>query len=208
QEEGVEGGSRFLNRVWRLVYELRNHLSQGPDPALIGKADLPPDLWEIRQKTHKTIKKVTEDIERFHFNTAIAAVMELVNHLYQTKDGIEATPQAGAVWRETVESLILLLSPFVPHVAEELWEITGNKESVVKTPWPEYDQEAITEEEIVIVVQVNGKLRDRLLIPVSSDEEEIKTMALTSPKVRRFIDGKEVKKTIFVPQKLVNIVCA
>jgi leucyl-tRNA synthetase len=208
QEEGVEGSSRFLNRVWRLIYELRNHLSQGSDPAPIGKAGLPPDLWEIRQKAHKTIKKVTEDIERFHFNTAIAAVMELVNHLYQTKDGIEATPHAGAVWRETIESLILLLSPFVPHVAEELWEIVGNKESVVTAPWPEYDQEAIAEEEIIIVVQVNGKLRDRLLIPVSSDEEEIKTMALTSPKVRRFIDGKEVKKTIFVPQKLVNIVCA
>ena len=174
----------------------------------MGKADLPPDLWEIRQKGHKTIKKVTEDIERFHFNTAIAAVMELVNHLYQTKDGIEATPQSGAVWRETIESLILLLSPFVPHVSEELWKGLGKKESVVKAPWPEYDKEAITEEEIVIVVQVNGKLRDRLLIPVSSKEEEIKAMAINSPKVRRYIDGKEVKKTIFVPQKLVNIVCA
>jgi leucyl-tRNA synthetase len=208
QEEGVEGGARFLNRVWRLIYELRNYLSQEPVSALMGKADLPPPLWEIRQKTHKTIKKVTEDIERFHFNTAIAAVMELVNHLYQTKDDIEATPQAGVVWRETIESLIVLLSPFVPHVAEELWKTVGKEESVVKAPWPEYAPEAIAEEEIVIVVQVNGKLRDRLLIPVSSEEEEVKAMALASPKVRRFIDGKEVKKTIFVPQKLVNIVCA
>jgi leucyl-tRNA synthetase len=208
QEEGVEGGSRFLNRVWRLVYELRNRLSQGSESAFMGKADLPSDLWEIRQKGHKTIKKVTEDIERFHFNTAIAAVMELVNHLYQTKDSIEATPQAGAVWHETIESLILLLSPFVPHVTEELWKSLGKKESVIKAPWPEYDKEAIAEEEIVIVVQVNGKLRDRLLIPVSSEEEEITAMAMNSPKVRRYIDGKEVKKTIFVPQKLVNIVCA
>jgi leucyl-tRNA synthetase len=208
QEEGVEGGSRFLNRVWRLVYELRNRLSKEPAPAPMGKADLSPELWEMRQKAHKTIKKVTEDIERFHFNTAIAAVMELVNHLYQIKDGIEAAPQATAVWRETIASLILLLAPFVPHVAEELWQVLGNKESVVKAPWPEYDQEAITEEEIVIVVQVNGKLRDRLLIPVSSEEENIKAMALASPKVRRYINGKEVKKTIFVPQKLVNIVCA
>jgi leucyl-tRNA synthetase len=207
QEEGVEGGSRFLNRVWRLIYELTNRLSKEPVPDLMSKADLPPELWEIRQKLHKTIKKVTEDIERFHFNTAIAAVMELVNYLYQIKDGIEETPQAGAVWRETIESLILLLSPFVPYVAEELWKDVGKKESVVMAPWPEYDQEAITEEEIVIVVQVNGKLRDRLLIPVSSKEEEIKAMAMTSPKVRRYIDGKEVKKTIFVPQKLVNIVC-
>ena len=206
QEEGVEGGSRFLHRVWRLVYELRNRLSK--EPSLMGKGDLSPDLWEIRQKVHKTIKKVTEDIERFHFNTAIAALMELVNHIYQIKDGIEDTLPARSVWRETLESLILLLSPFVPHISEELWELLGKKESIIKVPWPEYDQEAIAEEEIVIVVQVNGKLRDRLLVPVSSKEETIKEMALTSPKVRRHIDGKEVKKTIFVPQKLVNIVCA
>jgi leucyl-tRNA synthetase len=205
KEEGVEGSSRFLHRAWRLIYELRNRLSKEPAP--MGKPDLPIDLWEMRQKVHKTIKKVTEDIERFHFNTAIAAVMELVNHIYQTKDDIEATPQAQSVWRETIESLILLLAPFVPHVAEELWEGLGKKESVIKAPWPEYDQEAIAEEEIVIVVQVNGKLRDRLLVPVSSEEEAIKEIALTSPKVRRHIDGKEVKKTIFVPQKLVNIVC-
>jgi leucyl-tRNA synthetase len=205
KEEGVEGGSRFLHRAWRLVYELRTRLSK--EPSSMGKADLPPDLWEIRQKVHKTIKKVTEDIERFHFNTAIAAVMELVNHIYQTKDDIEATPQAQSVWRETIESLILLLAPFVPHVTEELWEDLGKKESVIKAPWPEYDQQAIAEEEIVIVVQVNGKLRDRLLVPVSSEAEAIKEMALTSPKVRRHIDGKEVKKTIFVPEKLVNIVC-
>ena len=164
-------------------------------------------ISEIRQKVHKTIKKVTEDIERFHFNTAIAAVMELVNHIYQTKDGIEDTPQAQSVWREAIESLILLLAPFVPHVAEELWEGLGKKESVIKASWPEYDQQAIVEEEIVIVVQVNGKLRDRLLVPVSSEAEAIKERALNSPKVRRHIDGKEVKKTIFVPQKLVNIVC-
>jgi leucyl-tRNA synthetase len=206
KEEGVEGCSRFLHRVWRLVYELRNRLSK--EPSLMGKGDLPLDLWEIRQKVHKTIKKVTEDIERFHFNTAIAAVMELINHLYQTKDAIEDTPPAKSVWRETLESLILLLSPFVPHISEELWELLGKKESVIKVPWPEYDQETITEEEIVIVVQVNGKLRDRLIVPVSFEEEAIKEMALTSPKVKRHINGRELKKTIFVPQKLVNIVCA
>jgi len=206
KEEGVEGGSRFLHRVWRLVYELRDRLAKEPSP--MGKADFPPALWEMHQKLHKTIKKVTDDIERFHFNTAIAAAMELVNYIYQIKEDIEDSPLARFVWRETIESLILLLSPFVPHVAEELWEILENKESVVKAPWPEYDREAIAKEEIVIVVQVNGKLRDRLLVPVSSGEKKIKEMALTSPKVRRHINGKEVKKTIFVPQKLVNIVCA
>jgi len=206
QEEGVEGGYRFLHRVWRLVYELRGSLSEGPSP--IATADLPPELGEMRHKAHKTIKKVTEDIERFHFNTAIAAIMELVNHLYQTKDGIEATPQARSVWQEVVEALVVLLSPFVPHIAEELWEALGHKDSIIKAPWPRYDREAITEEEVIVVVQVNGKLRDRLLIPVSAKEEKVKEMALASPKVRRHIEGKEVTKTIFVPKKLVNIVCA
>jgi leucyl-tRNA synthetase len=206
QEEGVEGGYRFLHRAWRLVYQLRDGLPEKCSP--IVKADLTPELGEMRQKVHKTIKKVTEDIERFHFNTAIAAVMELVNHIYQVKDGIEATPQARAVWLEIVESLVVLLSPFVPYIAEELWEALGKKESVISAPWPEYDQEAIAEEEVIVVVQVNGKLRDRLRIPLSAKEEKVKEMALASPKVRRHIEGKEVTKTIFVPKKLVNIVCA
>ena len=205
QEEGVEGGYRFLHRVWRLVYELKDDLSEQTSP--MKKTDLPGDLWDMRQKVHKTIKKVTEDIERFHFNTAIAAVTELVNYIYKTKDAIEDTPVARAIWRETLESLVLLLSPFVPHVAEELWEALGRQESVVKAPWPEYDPEATVEEEIVIVVQVNGKLRDRLLIPASAKEGEIREIALVSPKVRRHIEGKEVKKTIFVPKRLINIVC-
>jgi leucyl-tRNA synthetase len=206
QEEGVEGGYRFLHRVWRLIYELRDSSSGESTP--IATADLPPELVEVRHKAHKTIKKVTEDIERFHFNTAIAAIMELVNHIYQTKDGVEATSQAKSVWREIVEALIVLLSPFCPHIAEELWEALGHKESVIKVPWPQYDHAAIVEEEIIVVVQVNGKLRDRLLIPVSAKEERVKEMALASPKVRRHIEGKEVTKTIFVPKKLVNIVCA
>ena len=205
KEEGVEGSYRFLHRVWRLVHELRGYLSEQPPPR--GKTDLPEDLWQLRQKVHKTIKKVTEDIERFHFNTAIAAVMELVNHIYQIKDKIEDTPLARSTWRETLESLVLLLSPFVPHIAEELWEALGKKNSVIKAPWPEYDPEAIAEEEILIVVQVNGKLRDRLLVPASAKEDEIKERALASPKVKKHIEGKEVKKTIIVPKRLVNIVC-
>jgi leucyl-tRNA synthetase len=205
QEEGVEGGYRFLHRVWRLVYELRDGFAGQPSPVIT--ADLPPELEELRHKAHKTIKKVTEDIERFHFNTAIAAIMELVNHIYQTKDGIEATSQAKSVWRETVEALIVLLSPFCPHIAEELWKALGHDESAIKAPWPQYDQEAIVEEEVILVVQVNGKLRDRLRIPVSTEEEKVKEMALASPRVKRHIEGKEVRKTIFVPKKLVNIVC-
>ncbi len=205
QEEGVEGGYRFLHRVWRLIYELRDGVAGQPSPVVA--TDLSAELEELRHKAHKTIKKVTADIERFHFNTAIAAIMELVNHIYQTKDGIEATSQARSVWREIVEALIMLLSPFCPHIAEELWEAVGHTESVIKAAWPQYDQKAIVEEEVIVVVQVNGKLRDRLRIPVSAKEERVKEMALASPKVRRHIEGKEVRKTIFVPKKLVNIVC-
>jgi leucyl-tRNA synthetase len=106
-----------------------------------------------------------------------------------------------------VEALIVLLSPFCPHIVEELWEAVGHRESIIKAPWPQYDKEAIFEEEVIVVIQVNGKLRDRLLIPVSAEEETVKEMALASPKVRRHIEGKEVRKTIFVPKKLVNIVC-
>jgi leucyl-tRNA synthetase len=205
QEEGVEGGYRFLHRVWRLVYELKDGIAG--QSSLAVAADLPPELGELRHNAHKTIKKVTADIERFHFNTAIAAIMELVNHLYQAKDGFTATPQVKSVWREIVEALIVLLSPFCPHIADELWEVLGHQESVIKAPWPQYDREAVVEEEVIVVVQVNGKLRDRLRIPVSAEEEKVKEMALTSPKVRRHIEGKEVTKTIFVPKKLVNIVC-
>jgi leucyl-tRNA synthetase len=205
QEEGVEGGYRFLHRVWRLIYELRDGIAGQPSPAV--RTDLSPELGGLRHKAHKTIKKVTDDIERFHFNTAIAAIMELVNHIYQTKEDIKATAQATSVWREIVEALIMLLSPFCPHIAEELWEAVEHKESIIKAPWPQYDQEAIVEEEVIVVVQVNGKLRDRLRIPVSAEEEKVKEMALASPKVRRHIEGKEVRKTIFVPKKLVNIVC-
>jgi len=206
KEEGVEGSYRFLHRVWRLVYEMKDSVKDRTTP--LAKEDLSKNLWEMRQKVHKTIKKVTEDIERFHFNTAIAAVMELVNVIYQTKDDTQHSPADKYVWRETLESLVLLLSPFVPHIAEELWEALAHTERVVRIPWPRYDPEAIAEEEILIVVQVNGKLRDRLYVPVSAAEEEIKEQAISSTRVLRHIQGKEIKKTILVPKKLVNIVCS
>ena len=206
KEEGVEGSYRFPHRVWRLVYQFRGHLSESRYD--MGKTGLPGNLWAMRQKVHKTIRKVTEDIERFHFNTAIAAVMELVNHIYQTKDDIEDTPLARSVWRETLESLVLLLSPFVPHLAEELWQALGKEGSLIRVPWPRYDQEVIVDDEILIVIQVNGRLRDRLLVPAFAEDEEIKDMALARPNVKRHIQGRQVKKTIVVPKLLVNIVCA
>jgi len=204
-DQGVEGSSRFLNRVWRLFYDHHDGFKDvKPFPFGIS---LEGDQKSLRQKTHKTIKKVTEDIERFHFNTAISAIMELVNEIYVSgiKDHTDETSRR--VMREAIGTAVVLLSPFVPHFAEELWESLGNKESIIKNPWPDHDREAIVEEEILIVIQVNGKLRDRMTIPASYGEEEAKAWALKSERIQKLIEGKEIKRVILVPKKLVNIVC-
>jgi leucyl-tRNA synthetase len=165
------------------------------------------DERSLRQKTHNTIKKVIDDIERFHFNTAISAIMELVNEIYvsETRDRTDQTSKR--VIREAIETVVILLSPFVPHFAEELWEALGNRESIIKTRWPDYDPEAVLEDEILIVIQINGRLRDRMTIPVSYGEEEVKAWALKSERIRKLVEGKEIKRVILVPKKLVNIVC-
>lgn len=204
-DQGVDGSARFLNRVWRLVYEQYDRLRNvGPLPfGTVPEGD--PKL--LRQKTHKTIKKVTDDIERFHFNTAISAIMELVNEIYasEVKDRMDET--SPRVTREAIEATVILLSPFVPHFADELWEALGNSESIIKKSWPDYDREAVVEEEILIVIQVNGKLRDRMTIPASYGEEEVKAWALKSERIQKLIEGKEIRRVILVPRKLVNIVC-
>jgi leucyl-tRNA synthetase len=204
-DQGVEGSSRFLQRVWRLFYEQSPHLSD-VKPFPFGTA-LEGEQKSLRQKAHKTIKKVTEDIERFHFNTAISAIMELVNEIYLSDLKDRRDESSRRVMREAIEAVVLLLSPIVPHFAEELWEALGKGESTIENRWPDYDREAVVEEEILIVVQVNGKLRDRLTIPASFGEEEVKAWALKSEKIQKLVEGKEIKRVILVPKKLVNIVC-
>jgi leucyl-tRNA synthetase len=204
-DQGVEGSARFLNRVWRLFYEQHDRL-QDIKPPPFGTV-LKGDRKSLRQKVHKTIKKVTEDIERFHFNTAISAVMELVNEVYISGIKEDEDDDSRRVMREAVGAIVILLSPFVPHFSEELWEGLGNRESVIKSPWPDYDPEAVLEEEILIVIQVNGRLRDRMTIPASYGEEEVKAWALKSERIRKLVEGKEIKRVILVPKKLVNIVC-
>jgi leucyl-tRNA synthetase len=204
-DQGVEGSSRFLQRVWRLFYEQSPHLSD-VKPFPFGTT-LEGDQKSLRQKTHKTIKKVTEDIERFHFNTAISAIMELVNEIYLSDLKDRRDESSRRVMREAIEAVVLLLSPIVPHFAEELWEALGKGEPAIENRWPDYDREAVVEEEILIVVQVNGKLRDRLTIPASFGEEEVKAWALKSEKIQKLVEGKEIKRVILVPKKLVNIVC-
>jgi leucyl-tRNA synthetase len=165
-DQGVEGCFRFIQRVWRLVLELSDKLNEEIDS---GKKD-----QDIRRLTHKTIKKVTEDVsDRFNFNTAISAIMEMVNGLNSNKDGL-----SKAVIKEAMENLLLLLAPFAPHITEELWHNIGHKQSIHKMPWPKYDPEVLTEEEVEIVVQINGKVRGRLTISANATQEEMKEAAL------------------------------
>ncbi|MCX5896569.1 MAG: class I tRNA ligase family protein, partial [Proteobacteria bacterium] len=164
-------------------------------------------IRELRRKTHQTIKKVTEDIaERFHFNTAISAVMELVNQLYQFDPRQIPGPQAWSALREAVEAVILLLAPMVPHLCEELWRELGGSGSIIQKPWPSFDPAIAEAEEAVIVIQVNGKLRGQLTVSARASAEEIQEQALASEKVQPWISGKQIKKIITVPGKLINIV--
>lgn len=204
-EQGVEGGYRFLNRVWRLVL---NWMDSIHDARSFNGS--PDELWGsfrgLFEKTHASIKKVTTDIEdRFHFNTAISAVMELVNTMYGI-DPDEKNVQNVEVMRLAVESVALLLSPIVPHFAEELWEALGFDTSILLASWPTYRKDALVKDELLIVVQVNGKLRSRFHIDADADDNTVKEMALSDERVQKFIDGKPVKKIIVVKKKLVNIV--
>jgi leucyl-tRNA synthetase len=201
-DQGVDGSYRFLNRVWRLAYDILPAIKDArlPDPAKVeGEAK------SLRRAVHKTIRKVTEDIDgRFHFNTAIAAVMELVNAI-QAFGGKNA-PENAPVLREAIESVVRLLAPFVPHFAAELWAELGHGESLEEAGWPGYDAEATVDEEITVVVQVNGKLRSKLTVAPDIEEEAAKAAALADEKVKPFLEGKTVRKVVYVPGKLVNIV--
>ncbi|MEJ2156396.1 MAG: leucine--tRNA ligase [Desulfobacteraceae bacterium] len=204
-DQGVEGSARFLNRVWRLVY---NWFGQIADAAPYkGSPDkLEGDLRELYKKTHQVIEKVTRDIEdRFHFNTAISAVMELVNLAYNIKLPVKG-PDAEGVLRHAAESAVLLLSPIVPHFAEEIWHLLGHQESILLSPWPRHREDALVKDEVTVVVQVNGKLRNRFVVALDTDEQALKQMAVEDEKVGKFIDGKTIRKVIVVPNKLVNIV--
>ena len=204
-DQGVEGAFRFLNRVWRMTVDHLDLLK--PVPLFSGTSVADPALKKLRLKTHATIRKVSGDIEdRFHFNTAISAVMELVNAIYQFDIGAARDRTALAVIKEAIQAVILLLAPMVPHLAEELWELLGNRESIFKATWPTYDPAAITEDEIIIVVQVNGKLRSNMVVPADASGEEMRARALADDTLKKWIAGAEIKKVIVVPGKLVNIV--
>jgi leucyl-tRNA synthetase len=191
-DTGAEGSYRFLGRVFRFV--VRN-VNRRPD------GDAAADRRALR-KLHQTIRKVTEDFDnRWHFNTSIAALMELMNTLYDEEAGLSA-----AALGQILPSLSLLLGPFAPYLAEELWEQLGRKGPVFRQPWPVYDERLAKEDAADIALQVNGKVRGRLSVPFGTSEVELKKLALADPKVQPFIEGKQVVKVIVIPDKLVNIV--
>ncbi len=204
-EQGVEGGFRFLNRVWRLAGACMPNIKE-VRPYTGSAEGLENEIKALFIKTHETIKRVTRDIEdRFHFNTAISAIMELVNVLY----GIETLadmPERNQVIRFAMETVALLLSPIVPHFAEELWEAMGNKQPVISMTWPTYREDALVKDELLIVVQVNGKVRSRFNVSADATEDQIKHIALSDERALHFVSGKPIKKVIVVKQKLVNIV--
>jgi leucyl-tRNA synthetase len=205
-DQGVEGSYRFLNRLWRLIVDHLDNLTRVSTYEGVGL--LSPQLKALNRKTHQTIKKVTSDIEdRFHFNTAIAAVMELVNEINQflNNEG-EKDDIAWSMVREAAEAAVILLSPVVPHISEELWHLLGHDQSLLTIPWPNYREEALEVEKRLVVLQVNGKVRSRIEVPASSTEKEIEAEALADERVQHFIKEKPIKKVIVVQKKLVNVV--
>jgi len=200
-DSGVEGAHRFLKRVWKLAYDFKQ---AGDAPELAGLT-LNAKQKQLRRELHKTIAKVSDDIGRRNtFNTAIAAIMELMNHL--TKASL-STPEDKAVMQEAIRAVILMLTPIVPHIGHQLWQAIGDGKSHVEDiAWPQVDQAALVEDEKLIIVQVNGKLRSKITVPADISQNDIEKLALAEENVSRFIEGKTVRKVIYVPGRLVNIV--
>jgi leucyl-tRNA synthetase len=190
---GIDGTVRWLRRVWVMVTETSTRLLGSPET-----------LKVLRRKVHQTLKHVTRDFEQFEFNTIVSGLMELLNEMYKARE-------AGAVgtseWDEAIDIYLRMLAPVAPHIAEELWtEVLKKPYSIHQQPWPKVDEEAAKEDEITIPIQVNGKVRDRIVVPADAGEEQIKSAALASEVVQKFLEGKPPRKVIVAQKKLVNIV--
>lgn len=204
-DQGVEGAYRFLNKVWAIVYKNRDKLraaSYEHKDKNLSLATRHSSL--LLRKTHQTIKKVTKDIEKdYHFNTAIAALMELVNEIssfsIKSEDDLK-------VFSFAVKNILLLLAPFAPHISEELWQSIGEEDSIFLHPWPSWDEELAKEEEVELVVQINGKLRSKIIVPAGISDDVAQQTALSDPKINEMLSGKEIKKIVVVKGRLVNIV--
>jgi leucyl-tRNA synthetase len=185
---GIEGVARFLRRAYSLA-------------AASEPSGAEADPKELDRRTARLVKKVTEDLEAFRFNTALAGLMEHTNYLLAVRGEV-----GEEAWREALRTFVLVLAPFAPHHAEEMWTLVGLPYSVHEQAWPSWDERLIAQEEITLVVQVNGKLRDRIEAPADVSEEIVKELALASAKVRPHLEGREIRKSVYVPGRLVNFV--
>ena len=206
QDAGVEGISRFLSRVYRFV--ARNAKPNGTVATNHDGGQLPPAARQMQRKLHQTIRRVTDDFGgRWHFNTSIAAIMELLNEMHAYEDsvqrgGAEAPPELLV---DAQRKLVLMLAPFAPYLAHELWEMLGETSDLLRAPWPQYDPALAKEEEVEIAIQVNGKIRSRIVVPADAEETQVRELALADPKVKAAIADKEVVKVLVVKGRLVNI---
>jgi len=207
-DTGIEGAARFLSRVWRLVTEeLKGVIRPTGGCLALDPQELSPLLKELRRREHAMVAKVAKDIEgQFQFNTAIAAVMEMLNFLYANVDALkQESPQAVS---SAVNALITVLSPMAPHICEELWEMLGHKKLLAEQPWPMHDPAALVTDTVTVVVQVCGKLRGKIEVAADADEESVKAAALAEENAVKHTEGKTIRKVIYVPGKLVNIVAS
>ncbi len=200
-DKGVEGASRFLKRLWTIA------ITSSEQPSAVLDIDsLTEDQKTVRRKLHETIRKVSDDIgRRYTFNTAIAAIMELLNELYRFEDESE---QGKAVMRQAVNTVVLMLSPIVPHITQKLWQLLGHDSLIIEQAWPQFDEAALERDSIELVVQVNGKLRSKIYVPADADNDAIENIALKDEKIQHNIQDKTVRKVIVVPGRLVNLVVA
>ncbi|MDQ7032857.1 MAG: leucine--tRNA ligase [Desulfonauticus sp.] len=206
-DQGIEGSYRFLNRLWRVVIELKDILSPVGPACSIEKSELSQTESKLFFKEHQTIARVTKDLEnKFQFNTAIAAVMELVNLIYLVKEELKQHKRGQKLLSSALSSVCCLLYPIVPHICEELWQMIGYKEHLAITKWPAYDPDALQQKTVTVVVQVNGKLRGKLEVEANMDKDKLQKLALQDSNVQKHVQNKTIVKTIVVPNKLINIV--
>jgi leucyl-tRNA synthetase len=201
-DSGVEGAFRFLKRLWRQTY--LHILAGGGSAKALDKQALTEEQQTMRRFLHQTIQKVSDDFgRRITFNTAIAANMELLNTLSKFT---EESQNAKSIRQEALEAIVLMLSPIVPHICDQLWLDLGHEQSIVSQPWPKVDGDALAQDTMELVVQINGKLRSKVSVLVTASATEIEAIAMNDEQVKRFIEDKPIKKVIVVPKKLINIV--
>ncbi|MFW5931693.1 MAG: leucine--tRNA ligase [Desulfohalobiaceae bacterium] len=206
-DQGVEGAYRFLSRLWRLGQELGPMLRPCGPCKVLDNSELSSRARELRRKEHSSQQRISRDIQdRFQFNTAIAAVMELVNEISAAKEELLDTEQDRLALSSAWSTALISLYPMTPHICEELWQQMGYETCLARSSWPEHDPQALIQEELQMVIQVNGKLRGKISVPAEADQEAIKSLALQNDNVQRHIQGREIKKVVVIPEKLVNVV--